>query len=92
MTYYPGSAEALTLAEAADRIAYCYYCQTCGHKERVKLALIADDYEPGTLVGDLLTRLKCGDCGDTKKLVMTLWLDASTTDQMLRERGFPVWE
>lgn len=38
MSYYPGSAEALTLLEAAERIAYCYYCD-CGHKERVRLAL-----------------------------------------------------
>lgn len=91
MAYHPGSVEALPLIEAAKQIAYCYYCRACGHRERVKLALIADDYEPGTLVGDLLTRLKCGECGDTRKIVMTLWLTATTTDQMLRERGFPVW-
>lgn len=92
MGYYPGSAEALTLHEAAAQIAYCYYCQACGHRQRVKLELIADDYEPGTLVGDLLKLLPCGECGDTKTIVMTLWLRATTTDQMLRERGYPVWE
>lgn len=91
VTYCPGSAEALTLREGAEQIAYCYYCQVCPHRARVDLGLIADDYEPGTLVGDLIKRLKCAECGGTKKIVMTLWLRATTTEQMLRERGFPVW-
>jgi hypothetical protein len=91
MSYGPGSAEALTLGEAASQIAYCYYCQACGFRERVHLTRIAADYPPETRVGDLLRQLPCGQCGDTKKIVMTLWLRATTTDRTLEERGFPVW-
>lgn len=92
MTHFPGSGHALTLSEAAQKIAYCYQCRACGFKERVNLTRLAADYPPETQVGDLLTRLPCGKCGDTKKIVMLLWLDATTTAAMLRERGYPVWE
>lgn len=89
--YWPGSAEALTLPEAASKIAYCYYCRICGFRERVNLTRLAADFEPSTRVGDLLTCLPCGQCGHTEKMVMTLWLSATTTEQMLRERNYPVW-
>jgi hypothetical protein len=89
MGYFPGSGEALTLGEAASQLAYCYQCQECKFQERVNLTRTAADYPPETKVGDLLHLLPCGRCGSTKKIVMTLWLSATTTDQMLRERGFP---
>ena len=92
MAYFPGSGHALTLGEAAEQLAYCYYCKDCQYKERVSLTRIAADYPPETQVGDLLDRLPCGQCGSTKKIVMLLWLNATTTDHMLRERGFPVWD
>lgn len=92
MSYHPGSAEALTLSEAASRIAYCYQCQACKFKERVNLTRIAADYPAKAQVGDLLEQLPCGRCRSTKKIVMTLWLSATTTNQMLEERGYPVWD
>jgi hypothetical protein len=92
MSYHPGTAEALTLTQAASLIAYCYYCQACKFKERVNLTRLAADYPIETLVGDLLGLLPCGKCGSTKKIVMTLWLNATTTDRTLEERGFPIWD
>jgi hypothetical protein len=92
MTYYPGSAEALTLSEAAEQIAYCFQCQACRSKERVNLTRLAADFPAETRVGDLLDKLPCGQCGSTKKIVMTLWLSATTTNQMLVERGYPIWD
>lgn len=92
MIYYPGSAAALTLSEAAEQIAYCYECKACPFKERVNLTRIAADYPPETLVGDLAKLLPCGQCGSTEKIVMTLWLNATTTERMLSERGYPVWD
>lgn len=91
MSYYPGSGHALTLSEGAEQLAYCYYCQSCGHQERVNLTRLAADYPPETKVGDLLDTLPCGRCLSTEKVVMLLWLNATTTDQTLRERGFPIW-
>lgn len=90
--YFPGSAEALTISEASKQIAYCYRCNACRFQTRVDLRLISTRFEPGTLVGDLLHRLPCGQCGDTGKTVMTLWLTATMTARMLKERGYPVWE
>lgn len=90
--YFPGSAEELTLSQGAEQIAYCYYCQSCQFRERVNLTKIAADYPAETKVGDLLRLLPCGQCGSTKKIVMTLWLVASTTHKMLTERGFPLWD
>lgn len=92
MSYFPGSGHALTLSEAATQLAYCYHCQACGFKERVNLTRMAADYPAETQVGDLLERLPCGQCGSTKKTTMLLWLSATTTDQMLEERGYPVWD
>jgi hypothetical protein len=92
MDYYPGSGSALTLGEAADQLAYCYHCQSCGFKERINLTRVAADYPPEAQVGDLLKLLPCGQCGDTNKIVMLLWLSSTTTSSMLSERGFPVWE
>jgi hypothetical protein len=86
------SAEDLTLSQAATQIAYCYQCQACGFKERVNLTKNAADYPRETRVGNLLTLLPCGKCNSTKKIVMTLWLRATTTDRMLEERGYPVWD
>lgn len=91
MSYFPGSGAALTLSEAAEQLAYCYYCKDCPNKERVNLTRIAADYPPQTQVGDLANLLPCGQCSSTRKTVMLLWLSATTTDQMLLERGFPVW-
>ena len=92
MQYREGSAEALTLSEAASRIAYCYYCQECKFRERVRLTRLAADYPPETRIGDLLKLLPCGQCGSKNKIIMTLWLSATTTDKMLQERGYPVWD
>lgn len=92
MTYFPGSGHALTLSEGAEKLAYCYYCQQCGFRERVNLTKTAADYPAETQVGDLLKLLPCGACGRTDKIVMLLWLSATTTNQMLAERGFPVWD
>lgn len=92
MTYYPGSGHALTLSQGAEQLAYCYQCQACRFQERVNLTRIAADYPPETQVGDLLHLLPCGQCGSTNKIVMLLWLSATTTNQMLEERGFPVWD
>lgn len=85
------SAEDLTLSQGAERIAYCYQCQSCKFKERINLTRLAADFPRHTKVGDLLHTLPCGECGSTKKIVMTLWLTATTTDRMLEERGYPVW-
>lgn len=90
--YHPGSSAALTLSEAASQIAYCYECQVCKFKERINLTRLAADHPRKTYVGDLLETLPCGQCGQTKKIVMTLWLSATTTDRMLEERGYPVWD
>lgn len=92
MSHFPGSANALTLSEGAEQLAYCYECQGCGFKERVRLTRIAADFPPETQVGDLYRLLPCGRCRKTKKIVMTLWLSATTTERMLKERGYPVWD
>ena len=89
--YYPGSGHALTLSEGAEQLAYCYECKDCKFGERVNLTRVAADYPPETQVGDLLHLLPCGACGSTKKITMLLWLSATTTDQMLRQQGLPVW-
>lgn len=91
MSYFPGSGHALTLSEGAEQLAYCYQCKDCKFKERVNLTRLAADYPPETQVGDLLHLLPCGGCGGTNKIVMLLWLSATTTNQMLLEQGFPVW-
>lgn len=83
---------ALTLSEAASQIAYCYHCQDCKFRERIRLTKVAADYPLQTLVGDLDKLLPCGRCGSMNKIIMTLWLTATTTDKMLQERGLPVWE
>jgi hypothetical protein len=92
MSYFPGSGHALTLSQGAEQLAYCYQCQQCKFQERVHLTRIAADYPAETQVGDLLKLLPCGQCGSTDKIVMLLWLNSTTTEQMLRERGFPVWD
>lgn len=92
MSYFPGSGAALTLSQGAAQLAYCYECKACPFKERVNLTRIAADYPPETQVGDLLKLLPCGACGSTDKMVMLLWLSSTTTDQMLAERGYPVWD
>lgn len=92
MSYFPGSGGDLTLSQGAEQLAYCYECLQCKFKERVNLTRLAADYPPETLVGDLLNILPCGQCGQTKKIVMTLWLSATTTDRTLEERGYPVWD
>jgi hypothetical protein len=81
----------LTLTEASSRVAYCYYCKQCGFRERVRLTLLAADLPKQTRVGDLQSQLPCGQCGDVKKSVMTLWLSATTTDRDLSDRGFLDW-
>jgi hypothetical protein len=91
MGYYPGSGHALSLGEAAAQLAYCYQCQACKFQERVSLTRVAADYPRETQVGDLAYLLPCGQCGGTKKIVMILWLSSTTTEQMLIERGYPVW-
>jgi hypothetical protein len=91
MSYYPGSGHALTLSEGAEQLAYCYECKDCGNKERVNLTRIAADYPPETQVGDLAKLLPCGRCGGFNKILLLLWLSATTTDQMLEQRGYPVW-
>jgi hypothetical protein len=90
--YLPGTAESLTVSDAASRIAYCYYCQACEFRERIDLRLVAAYLPEDAQVGDLLSQLPCKQCGHTSKTVMTLWLDASATGPMLQERGFPVWD
>ena len=89
MGYFPGSGHALTLGEGASQLAYCYQCQDCKFQERANLTRIAADYPAETQIGDLLELLPCGQCGSKRKIVMLLWLSATTTEQMLRERGFP---
>lgn len=91
--YRPGSAEALTLTEGADQIAYCFKCKSCGLRQRLDLRLAASRLPPETQVGDLKEAWPCERCGDdAKKEIMTLWLRATTTTRMLEERGYPVWE
>lgn len=90
--YFPGSGHDLSLSEGAAQLAYCYQCKQCKFQERVNLTRVAADYPAETKVGDLLRLLPCGQCGHTEKIVMLLWLSASTTGQMLMEQGFPVWD
>lgn len=92
MSYFPGSGHALTLSQGAEQLAYCYECKQCRFEERVNLTRTAADYPAETQVGDLLKLLPCGRCGSIDKIVMLLWLNVTTTEQMLRERGFPVWD
>lgn len=92
MGYFPGSGAALTLSEGAEQLAYCYYCQECNFRERVRLTRVAADFPPETQIGDLQTQLPCSQCGGKKKIVLLLWLSATTTNTMLAERGFAVWD
>jgi len=85
------AASDMTLSEAAEVIAYCYFCKGCKHKERLRLTLVAASYPVDTLVGDLLTLLPCAACSQTPKIVMTLWLSMTSTDRMLHDAGFPTW-
>lgn len=92
MGYFPGSGHALTLSQGAEQLAYCYQCKQCKFQERVNLTRVAADYPVEMKVGDLRKVFPCPGCGSAEKIVMLLWLSATTTDQMLRERGFPVWD
>jgi hypothetical protein len=90
--YFPGSAQSLSLTDATTRLAYTYECRDCRWSERIRLTRMAADFPRSTRVGDLRGLLACGRCGSKQIIVMTLWLDASTTDRMLEERGLPVWD
>lgn len=90
--FLPGSCEALTLAEAEEQVAYCYTCKQCQFDERVNLREAAARHKPETLLGDLKTLWPCARCGDMGKIIMVLWLKATTTSRMLRESGYPVWD
>ena len=73
----------LTLAEAVDQIYYGASCEDCHEVRKIDLHKLLADLGPDFMVGDIMHKLKCQQCGGKNIITAKLRKDATSTERLM---------